>query len=639
MELENLHDLVQKATEGRSKSKQSKVQIGYTVDTYNGVLEALKQITGTVVTNRSGSVFGTEYDGLSDIRFNENNFSQNTDACLWKMELGLFGSLPVKHSENGKYAIISVNGNDTTQLTQSGNNLQLPFILTNDLNQIGAENHFVSGAYIDITNALPAYMNQFYRTTRTNESFEFNADICQKLVENKCLVAQIIPKKGGGSSEVLIVGRAQVNNTSVIRINPTVFATSAMRDLGINITVSGDGNKTSILPSGAGDWKCAIEGESYHLENGTITKLTQTEFRTVWLAQSCQDTSDAPIISIDQLPAEDYYVKIYIPSSKEAIARKIFPPGLVLNEKLFQSYSVSRLGNAKIPASANADVRLMLQCIQDACNNAGCKMFTRQEIGTSPRGGQGHIFTEGTGHGTKWVLRNKNYTKAMAGSFSIPKGWPMCVINDNMNESANRIRGLPFNWNGGKWIKCAGGRMDSALNSISGKIKTGDMPREWYTERLNHAELGNIEIRCNSQIADQIQRFFNDTFALYAEAERLYSSLKGEQVTAGEIMLRCAPCLCAINGEIAIHRPRSAASSTSGHGAGCAIDFDAANNKNTDDVSKHFSTLIVQGMEIAYRPMLDSLYKNGGGWGGAYKFMTNSSRGGIREFDAMHIQF
>jgi hypothetical protein len=38
--MENLYNLVSKTT--TSESKQSKVQIGYTVDTYKGVLAALQ---------------------------------------------------------------------------------------------------------------------------------------------------------------------------------------------------------------------------------------------------------------------------------------------------------------------------------------------------------------------------------------------------------------------------------------------------------------------------------------------------------------------------------------------------------------------------------------------------------------------
>ena len=121
---------------------------------------------------------------------------------------------------------------------------------------------------------------------------------------------------------------------------------------------------------------------------------------------------------------------------------------------------------------------------------------------------------------------------------------------------------------------------------------------------------------------------------IYGTAASIYNTGRPqeEQVSAGEIILRCAPCLCAINGTNCIHRVRN--KSNKGHDAGAAIDFDPIHNAVTSTKETHCSQCeIAKNIEVAYRPMLHVLYSVGGGWGGAYKF-TND-----RQFDGMHIQF
>ena len=117
MAQENLYNLVNKTTS--SENRQGKVQIGYTVDTYKGVLAALQQAQ-EVSRGSGGSVFGDDYSGLQDLRFDNNNFSENTDACLWRMEMGLMGSLPVEFIEAKKFGIVPVRGNTQSTITHSG---------------------------------------------------------------------------------------------------------------------------------------------------------------------------------------------------------------------------------------------------------------------------------------------------------------------------------------------------------------------------------------------------------------------------------------------------------------------------------------------------------------------------------------
>ena len=107
-----------------------------------------------------------------------------------------------------------------------------------------------------------------------------------------------------------------------------------------------------------------------------------------------------------------------------------------------------------------------------------------------------------------------------------------------------------------------------------------------------------------------------------------------EQVSAGEILLRCAPCICAMNGNNSVHRSRKDKYGNwrqAGHDGGCAIDFDPTNNGTTSSKETNCSaTEIGRNMEVAYRPFLHYLIELGGGWGGSYPFCSG-------KFDAMHV--
>jgi hypothetical protein len=105
--MENLYNLVSKTVS--NDTKLSKVQFGYTVGTYKGVLEALQTASANAVDYGS-NVVGDDYGGLASLRFDNNDMAEDTNACIWRMELGLFGSLPIYYSRNQKYDIVCVQG-------------------------------------------------------------------------------------------------------------------------------------------------------------------------------------------------------------------------------------------------------------------------------------------------------------------------------------------------------------------------------------------------------------------------------------------------------------------------------------------------------------------------------------------------
>lgn len=629
MPKENLYNLVNKTT--TSGDRQSKVQIGYTVDTYRGVLEALKQIEANTVREGGGSVFGDDYSGLQSLRFDNLNFSEDTNACLWKMELGLFGSLPILYKQSQRYGIVCVRGNTESQIGDSGCYDQCPFIL--DKNKVSVtKSNFISGAYVDVDNHLVHYMNKFFTGQKT--SFKWTGEICWKLIHNKCLVAQIIPEGGGTSSEVLIVGRCTPANSSRILINPSVAVSSNLNSLGLNVNVSGQGIRESLSSEGSEKYRCPIQGKSYKINDGTISDLTYEKFNT-WAERDALSAGEMDQIEIDQLESKNYHIRIYIPANKKATALKIIPDGLP--ETLYQTYSAARYGEGNIPAGVNADVRRMMECITQACVKFNCKLFTQNDVVDAKAS------STAFGSSGGWIS-GKGRNTAMAGHFFIPNGWPMCKINQNYGGRSGedqRAKGHPSQGSGDAvdWVVPDNpDRMDSALNNLDSSILSGSKDREWYQARLEKANKGCIKIYCNSKVASKFQSFFNEMWDIYKESANIYNMGRpiDQQISPGEILLRCAPCLCAINGNSGFHRSRKDKNGNwrqAGHDGGSAIDFDPSHNGTTSSKSTNCNTTeIGKGMEVAYRPMLHVLYKYDGGWGGSYKFCSGL-------FDAMHVQF
>lgn len=637
MATENLYNLVNQAT--TSQDKQSKIQIGYTVDNYNGVLAALQlAIDNGAVGDLGGSAVGDDLSGLGKLRWDNNGFSEDTNACLWRMELGLFGTLPIESKEFKQFHIVKVRGNEEGHVAQTGCVKTLPFYLnTEQLAAFGTDTNFTVGCYVDVNGQLVHYMNKFFTGTmaadsETGSAFKFTADHCWQLINNKCLVAQIIPEGGtGGSAEALVIGQV-IGSSSKINVNPAFFATGNAQQMGVQVSVSGANENDIILPTEGAKYRCPVSG-SYKTDTGVIQNFNHANFRT-WCNRAV-DAENTPIVEIDQLQTKNYHVRIYIPMSKRAAALKIIPSGVP--DTIFQTYSAARYGEGNIPAGVNADVAAMMRAITQACVKRGLKLYTEKDV-KDARGCPTAMGSDGS-----WIGARGRST-AMAGYFFIPKGWPMSKINQNYGSRSaadQRAKGHPKQTGSTAvpWVEPDDpDRLDSALNHLDAAILSGSKSREWYQQRIEKANKGCVKIYCNSKTADKFQRLFNEMWDTYSDAATIYNTGKPaeEHVSAGEILLRCAPCICAINGTSGVHRSRKNKKGQwrqAGHDGGSAIDFDPSHNGTTGSKSVNCNRMeIGKHMEVGYRPLLAILYKLGGGWGGSYRFCDGL-------FDAMHVQF
>ncbi len=635
----NLYSLINQVT--TSQDRQSKVQIGYTVDTYNGVLDALQLAIANGAYSggdSDSSAVGDDISGIGELRWDNNDFSEDTSACLWKMELGLFGSLPIEDVQTKRYHIIKVRGNEETQISQTGCLKSLPFYLDKDKVITNFDDNFVVGCYIDINNSLLKYMNKFFTGVmsadyETGSSFKFTEEICWQLINNKCLVAQIIPEGFNGESvEVLVVGQS-LGGGSKINVSPAFFATANGKRLNISISASGANEKEIIIPKNSLKYNCPIQDKSYNSDTGVIENFNHYNYKQ-WCKVSLNN-EDIPAVEIDQLIGKKCFVRIYIPQSKKALAQNILKSNLP--KSIYQTYSSIRYGEGTIPVGVNANISGMMRAITSACVKNGLKLYTEKDV----KDAQG--CPTAMGSNGAWIGA-KGRSSAMKGTFTLPVGWPMCKIIQNYGGRSaedQKDKGHPKQ-KGSKevpWVETdTPERLDSALNELDSQILSGSKSKEWYQARIDNANKGRVTIYCNSKVADKFQQFFNEMWSIYKDAATIYNTGRPveEHVSASEILLRCAPCLCAINGQSGVHRSRKNDKGQwreAGHDGGAAIDFDPSHNGTTSSKSENCNlTEIGKNMEVGYRPMLAVLYKLGGGWGGSYKFCSG-------KFDAMHIQF
>lgn len=322
----DIYELVNKATQ--ANSKMGKVQLGYTVDTYKGVLAQLQQINANI--GGTGS-----YDGLeqfsNSLRFDDNGWAISSDACLWEVEAKLCGSVPIKYIDNSKNGIVQVRGDTAEMMVKTGVVPYFPLSMTSDVSAVLDNGYtFPCGVYIDIANGAWKYMEHFFNSGTSAEG-KIDDTVVQKLVENKCLYAQIINPNGGNSSEALVIGKtpnSYSGNNSKILISPLLFATNALSHLGISVTVSGSGIPTqSLLPNNSQKYRSLIENASYDIKKGTIKELNVNNYKN-WSKYNAQMTGEADDIYIDQLLNQKCYIRLYIPSHKQAEARQILPSGV-----------------------------------------------------------------------------------------------------------------------------------------------------------------------------------------------------------------------------------------------------------------------------------------------------------------------
>ena len=584
----------------KNQSKDEfKVQFGYTIDSYKGVFAELEKYNQMMTEIYRGSVFGQEYT-KTGLVFDSNNFSQQ-QACLWKMQLKLFGAMGVRCITSGNdYEIVATQGFTQEVMAQCGCPNQCPPLA--NLETIRGLHKLQVGAFISSAN-LEKYLKHFYVNNNTDISKKWDVP---SLIENKLLRCQIIsPKHNGNGSTCTIIGDTRVSEDSRLLVNPALFSTSNFSSSNINIylkELQGD-NTQMVIPS-VGSYQFCVGGNKtvYNEKTATINGYTPKSLSDALSGSTTLDVKTTD--SIMQLADGDCWVKIYISDKAEAEKKGYVPTGL--RDSAYSPLVDNLWGSGEIVADFNPDVQEMMRCINELCQQQGMLLFTPEMIKKNT-GFRGKKCTSALGLSTK-----------KSGFFTIPSGYPM-YVDTRYNT-----------------IKSGSQRNDYALQTKPKNTKfwDGKMDEQWYRKRLQIADKGIIEVYCQSKgyVSEKFNDLFKNIYEFYRRAASKYNKNKPKQaqINAGLMLLKCAPSLCCIS---SVHRNRPGRE-LSRHQNGQAMDFDRSGNRETTSFEEHLKTQITRGMEIPYRPLLHYLYTSGGVWGGAYRFMPKS-----RSFDAMHIEF
>ena len=607
-----LYEFLQK---NQSKD-QFKVQFGYTIDSYKGVFAELEKYNQMMTEIYRGSVFGQEYT-KTGLVFDSNNFSQQ-QACLWKMQLKLFGAMGVRCITSGNdYEIVATQGFTQEVMAQCGCPNQCPPLA--NLETIRGLQKLQVGAFISSAN-LEKYLKHFYVNNNTDISKKWDVP---SLIANKLLRCQIIsPKHNGNGSTCTIIGDTRVSEDSRLLVNPALFSTSNFSSSNINIYLKElQGDSTQMVIPSDGSYQFCVGGNKtvYNEKTATINGYTPKSLSDALSGSTTLDVKTTD--SIMQLADGDYWVKIYISDKAEAEKKGYVPTGL--RDSAYSPLVDNLWGSGEIVADFNPDVQEMMRCINELCQQQGMLLFTPETIKKNT-GFNGKKCTSALGLSTK-----------KSGFFTIPSGYPMYV--DTRYDA----------------IKSGSNRNDLDLQTKSKNFKStkfwdGKMDEQWYRKRLKIADTGTIEVYCQSkgEVSKKFNDLFNNIYGFYQRAASKYNKNKPKQaqINAGLMLLKCAPSLCCIS---SIHRNRPG-HELNRHQNGQAMDFDVPGNKATGSFEEHLKMQITRGMQIPYRPFLHYLYKLGGVWGGAYRFMKGYEKSDkksgkkpdvIRKFDAMHIEF
>lgn len=682
---------LQEIVSADATSGTGKRLVGYTVGAYSGVLSALQKANRTQSSSGGSSgVLGNnriDWETVGSATYDNSGFSSDVNSGVWKMAMTFNGSLPILHKScDGIEMKCLPNDSFDKAISQDSSKKWCPYILNNEsIGHFSDSDSFAVGGYIDMSTLGVKYFTHFYG----NPNVEFDSVKIAKLIEGGYIMAQISFPDKRKIKLVKIIGQLSIGNAAAITISLPIIGTKQWKDLGftLNGIVTGNvegkdtpetGEKITIIPSsGQNICKFYCEDASYDSAKGSIASFDVKTFKN-WLNVQIPDKKQISYeLKLEHIVPSECLVRLYVPSQHKQEAIGILggaPRDIMFQEIQEMEYVAAQAQEFTGDACSNANTAEMLKCIEQLCNERGFKRFETVSTNADNK--------NPFGYSNYWYgPRQLSVSTAMAGRFVLPAGWPMCVINPKAGstkpiystsgnppskkglKNANGVgdnslswiycvpqtggvvptaSSAPKAWETGQHIKLSD-RLDSALNTSGSGLKAdilnGNMPQEWYKERLKKAHAGAIVMHCQSAVQAQMQNFFNEVWGFYSDAANLYNQNKpeNEKVSTGELMLRCVPSLCSWHGATPLHRNRlsAGASSSSGHDAGAGIDLGYYDNLDARaDGSEYKNREIYRRRSGAYRPMLHYLYKNKGGWGGEYPFMPSP-----RRFDAMHIQF
>ena len=316
-------------------NQSDKRMIGYTVDAYNGILESFKNYQSS--NGYGDSVLGKynkiDWEKITSSTFDDSGISNDQSSGLWRMVMTFHGAFPVKSIEYGCYDILSFpNDNEMRATTMDSFGSYCPYLLDKDRVSACSSEDFVVGACIDLSRLAVKYFNNFY----SKGDFKFNEERVNKLFREGYIRAQIVFPSLKKYKEIKIIGHTAISDNACISISSPILGTREWSDIGVTMYVlENSKDAKEVAPNGI-EYKFACAGESYNPDKGTINGFNRETFINNWLNNTSEKyVSSNKNLSLQQIPIQECYVRLYVPSKYRNDVLSMFGQN-VPNEFLFQ---------------------------------------------------------------------------------------------------------------------------------------------------------------------------------------------------------------------------------------------------------------------------------------------------------------
>lgn len=358
MAVQNLYSLVSQTTSRNDSDKQSKVQIGYTVDNYRGVLEALQKAQIQATTQQSGAVSDSSSDTtsrnpvfkrwtiMSSINVNvdsvvdgfvmDSNLNPETyrqQQCVLMPYMSFVVDLPDDKGVKVPYYAPweARNGQlDKGTSVQGKNTFPIPVMTKDFCDSCGIgcgsmENPFQIGLGVDLTDTgtAEAFFQKCY-------SKIYKKGCAKRLAEKGVLLAEVAFPNGTRANTVHLkvtveAGCSPQGRAHVIYFPFPLLLTNEFNTLG-KVTV----NNGEIKTVGQGDCTYPFASSKFNHLDGTIDGFTPQFVKDI-ISQDGRMlmTKDCVLYQFDgqtkDFPSNACYIRFYLDSSKQALIDQEFP--------------------------------------------------------------------------------------------------------------------------------------------------------------------------------------------------------------------------------------------------------------------------------------------------------------------------
>lgn len=301
-------DTLNSLIQSQQSNKSNKTKLGYSVSTYDKVLEALQQSKYKNVTATTNKVMGKDmsYADVEGLTFDANGFSTDTNYAIWKMSMSRWGAMPVKNNETQKILIAKYDKDTEQQRDKNECPVQL-----RDQRHINVAQNFLVGAKVDLTGLGLAYFNDMFCSRGTSHKME--ASDLYSLVSKGILNAQVIFPNVNGAGLVGIIGQTKVSDNAVLYINNCILGCSEWKQFGVDVQGTNSKGKQSLISGGT--YQFALDGASYSYTNNTIQNFGRKKYNQ-WVGR--KELTEQPV-TIVQNVIDTVYVRFFITPTPENI--------------------------------------------------------------------------------------------------------------------------------------------------------------------------------------------------------------------------------------------------------------------------------------------------------------------------------